>query len=194
MRYLKVVGQGTESNLAIGNKYNAGFFEAGNSEAVYESQLGFYRIQKLKVSDSIDPSLIAKLDQFMSSRATRDLVRMFDRSFRGDSTGKVMELVAEGHTEDAGATAVMFRFFNPDGELSQELHFTPETEEEKKRSEAILIDIFGPSIDVRGKKKRRKENRRKPRPVPQTAAGPAMTDDNIYFVSELCKAYLATGW
>jgi hypothetical protein len=125
MRYLKVVGQANSECEFRESTYGVKFYDAEETEAVYEEQIQFFNRADGRFGVGIDKEQAKRIDRFMLSRATSDLVIVFQRNLPGSPNGKTMELMAGGHNARGFATHVRFRFFAEDGRMIKELTVTP---------------------------------------------------------------------
>jgi hypothetical protein len=125
MRYLKVVGQFNSECEFRKATFVVKFYDAKETEAVYEEVIKFLNRVDGRFGEGIDQEQAERIDRFMLSRATSDLVTVFKRNLPGSPNGKTMELMAGGHNARGFATHVRFRFFEEDGRMIKELTVTP---------------------------------------------------------------------
>ncbi|WP_052229393.1 hypothetical protein [Pseudomonas fluorescens] len=125
MRYLKVVGQFNSECELRKATFVVKFYDAKETEAVYEEEIKFLNRADGRFGEGIDQVQAERIDRFMLSRATSDLVTVFKRNLPGSPNGKTMELMAGGHNARGFATHVRFRFFEEDGRMIKELTVTP---------------------------------------------------------------------
>jgi hypothetical protein len=125
MRYLKVMFQASSECELSKGRFVVKFYDAKETEAVYEEEIQFFDRADGRFGEGIDQEQAKRIDSFMLSRATSDLITVFKRNLPGIPNGTSMELMSGGHDSNGFATHVRFRFFAEDGRMINETTVTP---------------------------------------------------------------------
>jgi hypothetical protein len=125
MRYLKVMFQASSECELSKGRFVVKFYDAKETEAVYEEEIQFFDRANGRFGEGIDKEQAKRIDSFMLSRATSDLITVFKRNLPGIPNGTSMELMSGGRDSNGFATHVRFRFFAEDSRMIKELTVTP---------------------------------------------------------------------